>query len=82
MTTRTVARIDERGRISLKSFGFEDTDVVVETMSDGSLVISRAVVLTEAEARHYNSPEAVRALDAGLRSMKDGRLRPLNLRTR
>jgi hypothetical protein len=82
MTTRTVARIDERGRISLKSFGFEDTDVVVETMSDGSLVISRAVVLTEAEARHYNSPEAVRALDAGLRSLKDSPTRPMKLGTR
>lgn len=82
MTTRTVARIDERGRISLKSFGFEDTDVVVETTPNGSLLISRAVVLTEAEARHYNSPEAVKALEAGLRSMKEGRFRPMKLRTR
>jgi hypothetical protein len=82
MTTRAVARIDERGRISLKSFGFEDTDVIVETTSDGSLLISRAVVLTETEARHYNSPEAVKALEEGLRSVKAGRVQPMKLRTR
>ena len=82
MTTRTVAHIDERGRISLKSYGFEDTDVIVETTPDGSLLISRAVVLTETEARHYNSPEAVEALEEGLRSVKAGRVQPMKLPTR
>jgi hypothetical protein len=66
----------------LKSYGFEDTDVIVETTPDGSLLISRAVVLTETEARHYNSPEAVKALEEGLRSVKAGRVQPMKLHTR
>ncbi|MEX1126733.1 MAG: hypothetical protein WD895_03750 [Acidimicrobiia bacterium] len=53
------------------------------TTPDGSIHDSDGQdVLTETEARHYNSPEAVKALEAGLRSVKEGRLQPMKLRNR
>ena len=81
MANRSTAHVDERGRVSLKSFGLVDTDVIVERADDGSVTLSPAVVLTAAEARHYGSPEAVHRLEEGLESVMREEVRPLRLRT-
>ncbi|GBE22706.1 MAG TPA: hypothetical protein ENH00_02185 [Actinobacteria bacterium] len=80
MTRRNIAHVDHRGRVSLASFGLADTDVVVERSDDGSVTLSPAVVLTAAEARHYGSTEAQRALADGLASFADGKVSSFRLR--
>ena len=69
---RVVVDVDRRGRVSLARFGIRDTQLVVEEIEDGGIVMYPAVVLTPAEARHYADPEAVAKLDQALASVKRG----------
>jgi hypothetical protein len=80
-TRRVVVEADSRGRISLAKFGIKDAQLVIEELSDGSLAIHPAVVLTAAEARHYSNPEAVAALDRALAAASAGNTRSMQLRS-
>ena len=58
MSTRTNISVDSRGRISVQKLGFEPSSIVVaESFSDGSVVIRKAKVLTEAELDFLASPQ-------------------------
>lgn len=74
---RTVVDVDSRGRVSLARFGVKDTQLVVEEIEDGGLVLFPAVVLTPAEARHYKDPQAVEQLDRALASANRGDVHPM-----
>ena len=69
---RVVVDVDRRGRVSLARFGIRDTQLVVEEIEDGGIIMYPAVVLTPAEARHYADPKAVAKLDQALASVKSG----------
>lgn len=71
---RAVVDIDERGRVSLARFGIKGTSVIVERLPSGGVVIQPAVVMTEAEAAHYRSSDAVAALQRGTADVDAGRL--------
>ncbi len=78
---RVVVEADSRGRISLAKFGIKDTQLIVEELTDGSLAIHPAVVMTAAEARHYSSPQAIAVLDRALASANKGNARSMRLRS-
>ncbi len=79
---RRVLPVDERGRISLAKYGMKNMDVVVEELPSGrGVTIQPAVVMTEAEAAHFRSPEAIETLARGLEDAKEGRLSRMPLRT-
>lgn len=78
---RTIVDVDARGRVSLARFGLKDTQLVVDRLPDGGLVLQQAIALTPAEAAHYQNPEAVEALDRGLADVEAGRTRSGNLRS-
>ena len=78
---RVVVEADSRGRISLAKFGIKDTQLIVEELTDGSLAIHPAVVMTAAEARHYKNPQAIAALDRALASASEGNTRSMRLRS-
>ena len=71
---RSVATLDSRGRLSLGRYGLKNMTVVIEELEDGGVSIQPAVVLTEAEAAHYRSPEAEKALRQGLADVEAGRI--------
>lgn len=76
-----MAEVDARGRVSLARYGFKDTQVVVDEIEDGGLVLYPAVVLTPAELRHLRDPKAIAALEAALSSADRGDLQRLTLKT-
>jgi hypothetical protein len=78
---RTVVDVDSRGRVSLARFGIKSTQLVVEQLEDGGVVLHPAVVLTPAEARHYRDPRAIAALDEALAAVHRGDPRPMTLRS-
>ena len=78
---RTIIDVDARGRVSLARFGLKDTQLVVDRLPDGGLVLQKAVALTPAEAAHYRDPAAVTALDRGLADVESGRTRSASLRS-
>jgi hypothetical protein len=78
---RTIIDVDARGRVSLARFGLKDTQLVVDRLPDGGLVLQQAVALTPAEAAHYRDPAAVAALERGLADVEAGRIRRGNLRS-
>lgn len=78
---RSVAEVDTRGRVSLARYGLKGTQVVVEEIEDGGLVIYPAVVLTPAELRHLRDPEAIAALEDALSSVGRGDVHRLVLKT-
>jgi len=80
MSTRSVARVDTRGRVSLAAYGYRDQDVAVDELDDGGLLIYPAVVLTPPEIRHYSSEDAIAALEAGIQSRVEGRVESGRLR--
>ena len=80
--TRVVVDVDPRGRVSLGRFGLKSTQVVVDQLEGGGLVIHEAVALTPAEAAHYSDPRAVDALTEAWRQAKAGKTRDLTLRSR
>ena len=74
MVTRTDLTVDSRGRISVTRLGFEPSSAVVaETLPDGSVVLRRARVLTEAEIDLLANPEALAAVRRGLSDAEQGR---------
>jgi hypothetical protein len=78
---RVVVDVDSRGLVSLARFGIKDTQLVVEEIADGGLIMHQAVVLTPAEARHSGNPEATAALDEALASAQAGEVRSYKLRS-
>lgn len=68
-----MVEVDARGRVSLARYGLKDTQVVVDEIEDGGLVLYPAVVLTPAELRHLGDPAAIAALDKALESVTDAR---------
>ncbi|CAN5846278.1 hypothetical protein BH23ACT4_BH23ACT4_15590 [soil metagenome] len=79
---RVVVDVDPRGRVSLGRFGFKSTQVVIDQVEGGGLVIHEAVALTPAEAAHYSDPKAISTLNEALRQAKDGETRALTLRSK
>jgi hypothetical protein len=65
----------------LARFGLKDTQLVVDRLPDGGLVLQQAVALTPAEAAHYRDPAAVAALERGLADVECGRTRSASLRS-
>lgn len=49
---RVKVDVDARGRVSLARFGVKSTQLVVDSLPDGGLVLHEAVALTPAEAAH------------------------------
>jgi hypothetical protein len=78
---RVIVDVDARGRVSLARFGVKSTQLVVDSLPDGGLVLHEAVALTPAEAAHYRDPTAVAALELGLSDAEAGRIRKGNLRS-
>jgi hypothetical protein len=72
-SNRVVLDVDRRGRVSLARFGFKDTQVVVDHLPSGGLVVNRAVVMTPIEAAHYADREAVQMLDQAWDSVAEER---------
>lgn len=79
--TRVVVDVDPRGRVSLGRFGLKSTQVVVDQLEGGGLVIHEAVALTPAEAAHYADPKAIDTLNEAWRQAKAGKTRDLTLRS-
>lgn len=78
---RVIVDVDARGRVSLARFGVKSTQLVVDSLPDGGLVLHEAVALTPAEAAHYRDPAAVAMLDRGLSDADAGRIRKGKLRS-
>ena len=78
---RVIVDVDGRGRVSLARFGVKSTQLVVDSLPDGGLVLHEAVALTPAEAAHYRDPAAVAALELGLSDADAGRIRKGKLRS-
>jgi hypothetical protein len=78
---RTIIDVDARGRVSLARFGLKDTQLVVDRLPDGGLVLQQAMAVTPAEAAHYQDPEAIAALERGLADIAAGRMRGDGLRS-
>ena len=78
---RTIIDVDARGRVSLARFGLKDTQLVVDRLPDGGLVLQQAMAVTPAEAAHYQNPEARAALERGLADIAAGRIRRDSLRS-
>ena len=78
---RTIVDVDARGRVSLAKFGIRETQLAAERTEDGAVILSPAVVLTPAEARHYANPEAIELLNQAQKSVDEGRVEKGNLRS-
>lgn len=79
--TRVVVDVDPDGRVALGRFGFKSTQVVVDQLAGGGLVIHEAVVLTPHEAAHYSDPKAIDTLNEAGRQADSGKTRTLTLRS-
>ena len=74
MTTRTDLSVDRRGRISVTKLGFEaSSTLVAEPLPDGSVVLRKARVMTEAEIEILNSPSAMTDITQGLTDIDGGK---------
>jgi len=78
---RTIVDVDARGRVSLARFGLKDTQLIVDPLPDGGLVLHQAIALTPAEAAHYQDTEAISELKRGLADAQSGRVKSLTLRS-
>jgi hypothetical protein len=78
---RVIVDVDARGSVSLARFGVKSTQLVVDSLPDGGLVLHEAVALTPAEVAHYRDPAAVAALERGLSDAEAGRTRKGRLRS-
>ena len=78
---RVIVDVDARGRVSLARFGVKSTQLVVDSLPDGGLVLHKAIALTPAEVAHYRDPDAVAALEHGLSDAAAGRIRKGKLRS-
>lgn len=78
---RVIVDVDARGRVSLARFGLKATQLVVDSLPDGGLVLHPAVALTPAEANHYQDPSARAVLEHGFADAQAGRVRRAELRT-
>ncbi len=77
---RIIVEADARGRVSLAKIGIKNAQLVAERTEDGGVILSPAVVLTPAEARHYANPEAIKLLNQAQKSVDEGRIEKGNLR--
>jgi len=78
---RVIVDVDARGRVSLARFGVKSTQLVVDSLPDGGLILHQAIALTPAEVAHYRDPVAVAALERGLSDAAAGRTRKGRLRS-
>ncbi|MFV1961134.1 MAG: hypothetical protein ACC658_04810 [Acidimicrobiia bacterium] len=78
---RVIIDVDARGRVSLARFGIKATQLAVDSLPDGGLVLNPAVALTPAEANHYQDPSARTALEHGFADAQAGRVRRGELRS-
>lgn len=77
MRTRTNISVDSRGRISIQKLGFEPSSTVVaETFPDGSVVIRKASVLTQAELDLLSNPKSLQQLQKAVREAQEGQTAP------
>jgi hypothetical protein len=77
MSTRTNISVDSRGRISVQKLGFEPSSTVVaESFPDGSVVIRKASVLTEAELDLLSNPKNMERLREAVSEAREGHLEP------
>jgi hypothetical protein len=77
MSTRTNISVDSRGRISVQKLGFEPSSTVVaESFPDGSVVIRKASVLTEAELDLLSNPKNIERLREAVSEAREGHLEP------
>lgn len=77
MSTRTSISVDSRGRISVQKLGFEPSSTVVaESLPDGSIVIRKASVLTEAELDLLSNPRNMEQLHEAFREAQEGQTEP------
>ncbi len=77
MDDRTNISVDSRGRISVQKLGFEPSSTVVaESFPDGSVVIRRASVLTEAELDLISNPKNLEQLRAAVGEAGKGQTEP------
>lgn len=67
--------------MSLGRFGFKSTQVVIDQLEGGGLVIHEAVAMTPLEAAHYSDPKAVDTLNEAWRQTKTGKTSTLALRS-
>ncbi|MEA3511490.1 MAG: hypothetical protein U9R51_08655 [Actinomycetota bacterium] len=75
MTTRTDLSVDSRGRISVTKLGFEaSSTLVAESLPDGSVVLRKARVLTEAEIDILRNPSAMADIHRGLADIDEGNI--------
>jgi len=73
MKTHTNLSVDGRGRISVTKLGFESSSTLVaEPLPDGSVVLRKARVMTEAEIDILNSPSAMADVTQGLADIDAG----------
>ena len=77
MSDRIHLSVDGRGRISVQKLGFEPSSVLVaERNEDGSVVLRRGKVLTEAEIDFLSSPKSRSSLEEGVNDLKNKRIDP------
>lgn len=77
MSSRTNISVDARGRISVQKLGFEPSSTVVaESFPDGSVVIRKASVLTEAELDLLSNPKNLKQLQVAVGEVQDGQTEP------
>lgn len=80
--TRVIVDVDANGRVSLGRFGFKSTQVVVDQLEGGGLVLHEAMGwLTQPEAAHYADPKAIDSLKEASRPVNAGKTRKLTLRS-
>lgn len=73
MSSRTNISVDSRGRISVQKLGFEPSSTVVaESFPDGSVVIRKASVLTEAELDLLSHPKNLEQLRVAIGEAREG----------
>jgi hypothetical protein len=77
MSNRTNISVDSRGRISVQKLGFQPSSTVVaESFPDGSVVIRKASVLTQAELDLLSNPKNIEDLRMAVREAQEDRTEP------
>ncbi|MGB2718396.1 MAG: hypothetical protein WBG53_03320 [Rhodococcus sp. (in: high G+C Gram-positive bacteria)] len=61
---------DARGRANLSKFG-KNARFLAREDENGTVILERAVVMTETEARFHRNPEAVAAVDSFIADESD-----------
>ncbi len=77
---RVIVDVDARGRVSLARFGLKATQLVVDSLPDGGLVLRPAVALAPVEADHYQDLSARAVLEHGFADAQAGHVRRGELR--